>query len=783
MQPLRLDGVSFEKRFGLNSHVFTHVSGVLLKYLDQTASRNFVARKAWVHFFGKIHRNSDMTDILFTKHSYLFYLAELVLCRRFFPHLLQDLPLDITILRQNLVDHGIDLNGSEFYSWVEGVPGISETLVDALKNVEFAGGDLFYVIYQGMTSPAARHALGEFYTPPPLAHLMLEKLYKAGLATLDPACGSGTFLVEIIARINESNPSPAELAAAIVDIYGFDIHPLAVLVTKANMILQFPKLPAGRLTIQVHQVDALFPDSDLLHRIRPTTQFDLVIGNPPWLVLNGIESEDYKEKVKDLARELGIMQGGKFTTHTEITALFYYRCRDLFLKEGGWIFFVATAGFLSGDQHSRFRQFKGFANPFAWRFDQDIFRVHNICLGLQKLDQPLQSRLRVQVTDFQCLNSTYSLTLMPKLTQIYVPYNLRDVQSEDDLVRRLIPESELGQMIPSGHSPYLGKFYQGASLVPRSLIFVTPQKMENGIVTIAPDMHIQSKPPWDFQPFVSTQVEQEYIFTVAKSTEIVPFKLVATKTAFLPIDSTNFPHKKERNETIPSLKPLAKFHFEYINALYKERQKRGATITDLWTRLDYNHGLATHRQNQQRKVIFRGIGGYTQAAIVGREVIIDTSCYFYPAENEGEACYLLAILNSLVISQDLRKRGSTGASGSLRNLHKKPLEYNIPLYDQTNLEHGKLAELGYKMKLKVEGLIHEWQQEELLRTQKQEEIQAGKENRSPRQIQVEDVPLRPHSIHNRILKDLVEEFTQLDIWVLALLKSHNGRDFTPTAVK
>ncbi|OLS13810.1 MAG: putative endonuclease [Promethearchaeota archaeon CR_4] len=774
MPPLQLDGVSFEERFGLNSQVFTRVLGVLLKHLQQTTSQTLVARKVWEQFFGKIHRNNDMTDTLFVKHSYLFFLVELILCRRFFPQVLQHIPLNVTILRQNLADRGINLNGSDFYSWVEEVQEISDLLVDALKDVEFDSGDLFYAIYQGMTSPAARHALGEFYTPPPLARLMLEKLYKIGLTTLDPACGSGTFLVEMIGRIKESQPSPEELATAIVNLYGFDVHPLAVLVAKANILLQFPELPPGRLSIQIHQVDALFPDLDHLDRVQSRTRFDLVIGNPPWLVLNGIESEDYKERVKGLARELGIMQGGKFATHTELTALFYYRCRDLFLKEGGWIFFVATAGFLSGDQHSRFRQFKGFANPFAWRFDQDIFRVHNICLGLQKMNQPLQTRLRVQVTDFQCLISSHSLVLVPELTQIYVPYNLKDLHSENDLVRRLIPESEICQMIPRGHSPYLGKFYQGASLVPRSLIFVIPQQANNGIVTITPDTRTQCKPPWDFHPFDSRQVEQDYIFQVAKSTEIVPFSLVSTKMAFLPIDSMNFPKESNTNFVITSMKPLARFHFEYLNALYRERQKRGASVTDLWARLNYNHGLATFRQNLGRKVVFRGIGGYTQAAIVGREVIVDTSCYFYAAESEGEAYYLLAILNSLAVSQDLRKRGSTGASGSLRNLHKKPLEYDIPIYDSERQTHAKLAMFGQEMELKVRTLIHEWQQEELPSAQKREDFQAKNDKRSSRQLKVQDVPLRPHSIHNRILKDLSREFEQLDVLVLALLQGHNG---------
>lgn len=757
-QPDHLDDFAFDATFGLKSKLFEHVSAKIKGYLVENTHKVAASQREWEQFFGNIHRKADMIDDLFVKHAYLFLLVLLTLCRRFLPGKSKDIPRLLGLIRQSLQDREIELNGTIYYGWVESVPSICEMLDKALQQVEFSRGDLFFAIYQGMTSPAARHALGEFYTPPSLVNLMLQRLYQPGMCILDPACGSGTFLVEVIRKFNHPAIQDLALIELISNLYGFDIHPLAILVTKANLLLQFDELPARPIPVRIYQMNALFPDPEFLSQICPVRGFDLVIGNPPWLVLNGIESEEYKVKVKNLARELGVMRGGRFATHTELTALFYYRCRDLWLKENGWIFFVATAGFMSGDQHARFRQFKGFGNPFAWRFDEDIFRVHNICLGLQKVHQELQERLRIKVTNFQCQDSNGIWTFHPKTEQIYVPYNLSEITSEEDPVRRLIPEKEVGQLLPQGPSPYFGKFYQGASLVPRTLIFAIVEKEDKEVVTIAPDMNVQAKPPWDFQPYDHARVEQEYIHPVAKSTEIVPYKLVSTKLAFIPRDHSH-------------LKPLARAHFAFLDTLYKERQKRGATITDLWSRLDYNHGLATPRQNQERKVIFRGIGGYTQAAIVGREVIVDTSCYFYPAESDGEAYYLLTVLNSLQVSHDLRRRGSTGAGGSLRNLHKKPLEYNIPKYNEANPTHTKLAVRGHEMAAKVETLIHDWQQEELLRAQKREDMHAKKEGRKPQMIQVNDVLLRPHSIHNRILKDLAKDFEQLDILVVNLIKN------------
>ena len=105
----------------------------------------------------------------------------------------------------------------------------------------------------------------------------------------------------------------------LANLYGADVNPLAVFITSANIILNLVDLPVQVFPVHVLQCDFLFPDSisvDSSDFIDITTlmdppMVDLLIGNPPWLVLNGIASQAYQRKVKELARELGIMMGGK----------------------------------------------------------------------------------------------------------------------------------------------------------------------------------------------------------------------------------------------------------------------------------------------------------------------------------------------------------------------------------------------------------------------------------------------------------------------------------------
>ncbi len=105
--------------------------------------------------------------------------------------------------------------------------------------------DLLKELYHRLLPRELRHALGEYYTPDWLAEYTMNRSgYDAqpGTRMLDPACGSGTFLVVAIRRMRENaekaGMSPAEAATAIVDgIHGFDLNPLAVIAARTNYLL------------------------------------------------------------------------------------------------------------------------------------------------------------------------------------------------------------------------------------------------------------------------------------------------------------------------------------------------------------------------------------------------------------------------------------------------------------------------------------------------------------------------------------------------------------------
>jgi len=131
--------------------------------------------------------------------------------------------------------------------------------------------DLLKKLYQQLFPGPVRHDLGEYYTPDWLAEHVLDEVgYDGdpGKRLLDPACGSGTFLVMAINRIrrwydlNRENCPYDEgglLQRIQRNVVGFDLNPLAVMAARTNYLLAVRDLlpHVARLDIPVYLCDSI----------------------------------------------------------------------------------------------------------------------------------------------------------------------------------------------------------------------------------------------------------------------------------------------------------------------------------------------------------------------------------------------------------------------------------------------------------------------------------------------------------------------------------------------
>ena len=150
--------------------------------------------------------------------------------------------------------------------------------------------DILKGLYQYLIDREVRRGLGEYYTPDWLAELVLEEVddYDGDpdIRILDPACGSGTFLVRTIHKIKnfaerEGLDPKQTLQKILRNVVGFDLNPLAVMAARTNYILALGKelLPYGdRIEIPIYLCDSvLWPETP--NQIEKTQRVRTSVGD------------------------------------------------------------------------------------------------------------------------------------------------------------------------------------------------------------------------------------------------------------------------------------------------------------------------------------------------------------------------------------------------------------------------------------------------------------------------------------------------------------------------
>ena len=154
--------------------------------------------------------------------------------------------------------------------------------------------DLIGTIYNTYVERPEKKQKGQYYTPPEIVRYILDETgYVSGPDILgpdkrliDPACGSGTFLVEaarrLVAAYSEvSGANPRQLIDRVQDnLYGFDLNPFACYLSEVNLLIQVldlvklaldGKTPPNLKRFHVYNVDALSPSSGIFYFARANT--------------------------------------------------------------------------------------------------------------------------------------------------------------------------------------------------------------------------------------------------------------------------------------------------------------------------------------------------------------------------------------------------------------------------------------------------------------------------------------------------------------------------------
>ena len=258
-------------------------------------------------------------------------------------------------------------------------------------NFKTIHGDILSGVYDHYLDPSKRRALGEVFTRPEIARYMLERCgYDATKTVLDPACGTGTFLVEALNQDVRRLRSQGMLTEQTVTrtlrrLHGLDISPFSVSLAQIQLLWHNIDLFTGKSPTEIRALAAqLVPaiqvqgghssldtlgvplvrgldtsasqtgldfatvTSDMRRkRVASVSrrfkqmvlgQYDIVIGNPPYV------------RPHRLTLHAGALAAYDEVAHGQVDLYihFLYRAVRGWVKDGGRVSFIVPMGVLDG---------------------------------------------------------------------------------------------------------------------------------------------------------------------------------------------------------------------------------------------------------------------------------------------------------------------------------------------------------------------------------------------------------------------------------------------------
>ena len=334
---------------------------------------------------------------------------------------------------QNIYAHFF--TGRELFNWFVLDRLQLVTTLHQLSGFNFAGvdSDIVGTVYSTYVNRKEKKEKGQYYTPSEIVNYILDEVgYQKGSAIIgdkkrliDPACGSGSFLVAAAKRLVETYKGnakevddPVSVLNRVRDnLYGFDLNPFACYLAEVNLLIQVLDLvklahdSGDHPTIQrfnIYNVDALArptgayrslmfntliaEEGDLVDQIKsrsPNTPYEngfaFVVANPPY---GAKFSDEYKAILRQDYADVFYGQPDSY--------VFFFKLGLELLATAGKLGFITPNTYLMGTNTAALRRELLIAGRIEQIVDlpQGIWSDANVDCALFFLSQSSDENIR-----------------------------------------------------------------------------------------------------------------------------------------------------------------------------------------------------------------------------------------------------------------------------------------------------------------------------------------------------------------------------------------------------
>jgi hypothetical protein len=393
----------------------------------------------------------------------------------------------------------------------------------------------------------------------------------------------------------------------------------------------------------------------------------------------------------------------------ETATLFFCRVSDLYLKDDGIIAFVMPRSTLTGAlHHVNFKEFKKPQMKLEKILDvEDVSPLFNVpsCVLISA---------KAKRTSYPVYARRYSGKLPEKNARLTGA--VKSLSVRDYLYER--PKA------PSVHSVYYGAVKAGAAIYPRQFYFVEFDVHPIlGIDATKPSVRtsdeLQEKESWKGIR-LKGNVESNFIYVTLLGGDLVPFGHLKMRPIVLPIEPSLSGYKLYDSENLRSKGfTFASKWFEEVQKWWETRRSKKAekSFPKFINAVDYQQLLRCQNPKAHYVVVYNSSGTNLVSCVIDKQrlpqlrvakaeitparFIADKKTHYYETNNENEAHYVCAILNSSVINDAIKPLQTRGLYGE-RDIGRRPFLFPIPKYNGGNSKHLQLVEISKKCHTRLE---------------------------------------------------------------------------------